>query len=86
MYQGGTRDLGITPFVKRPSGCYDKTSSPAYFVEFEGAGHFACTDLVSAQQNLIANYSVASFNKHLRGGAATSLTQKAAGVSELRAK
>ncbi len=44
MYQGGTRDFGITPSVKRPGGAYEQTGKPAVFVEFRGAGHFAWTD------------------------------------------
>ena len=38
MYQGGTRDFGITPVVGRPGGAYDLTAAPAYFVDFEKAG------------------------------------------------
>jgi predicted dienelactone hydrolase len=45
MYQGGTRDFGVTPTIKRFSGAYDLSSSPKYYVEFDGAGHFAWTDL-----------------------------------------
>jgi hypothetical protein len=45
MCQGGIRDVGISPSLKKQAGCYPQTSSPAYFVEFEGAGHFAWTDL-----------------------------------------
>jgi len=47
MYQGGTKDLGITPSLKKSGGCYPKTPAPAYFVEFRGAGHFAWTDLTT---------------------------------------
>jgi predicted dienelactone hydrolase len=65
MYQGGTTDLGETPFVKRPGGAYDLSSSPKYFVEFDGAGHFAWTDLNKKYQDLIDAYSVAFFDRYL---------------------
>jgi hypothetical protein len=55
MYQGGTRDIGITPSLKKSGGCYPKTAAPAYLVEFEGAGHFAWTDLTGNHHELINN-------------------------------
>jgi predicted dienelactone hydrolase len=45
MYQGGTRVFGVTPTMRRFSGACGLSSSPKYYVEFEGAGHFAWTDL-----------------------------------------
>jgi predicted dienelactone hydrolase len=57
MYQGGTRDLGITPSVKRPGGCFAKRSSPAIFVEFDRAGHFSWSDLQGTAHNLIEESS-----------------------------
>jgi pimeloyl-ACP methyl ester carboxylesterase len=53
MYQGGTRDIGITPSVGKRGGCYAQTSAPAHFVDLDGAGHFAWTDLVAKHQPLI---------------------------------
>jgi predicted dienelactone hydrolase len=67
MYQGGTRDLGVTPTVKRASGAYDLSSPPKYLVEFDGAGHLAWTNLVKTYQPLIDAYSVAFFNHYLKG-------------------
>lgn len=58
MYQGGTRDTGITPMVKKKHGAYDKTSSPAYFVEFDKTGHFGWTDLSQASQTRVVKYSL----------------------------
>ena len=66
MYQGGTRDIGITPSLKKSGGGYPKTAAPAYLVEFEGAGHFAWTDLTGNHHELINNYSIAFFDKYLR--------------------
>jgi predicted dienelactone hydrolase len=67
MYQGGTRDLGETPVVRRPEGAYDKTSAPKYFVNFEAAGHFAWTNLLKLHQEPINNYSLAFFDRYLKG-------------------
>jgi predicted dienelactone hydrolase len=86
MYQGGTRDFGITPSVKKSAGCFDKTSSPAIFVEFSGAGHFAWTDLQDSASDLIAEYSLEFLDKYVRGIAGADPTEQVAGVSELRVK
>ena len=86
MFQGGTRDLGITPSVKKSDGCYSATSSPAYFVELSAAGHFAWTDLNRDYQDLIDHYSIAFFDKHLRNKPSTQASEKIAGVSDLRTK
>jgi predicted dienelactone hydrolase len=86
MYQGGTRDPGITPFVKRAGGCYPKTSSPATFVEFTGAGHFAWTNVMSTYHGLIIRYSLAFLDKNLRGISGASFTVRQSGVSTLLTK
>lgn len=67
MYQGGTRDIGITPYVRRPGGAYDLTSAPKYFIEFAGAGHFAWTNLVKSYQPVINDYALAFFDRYLKG-------------------
>ena len=93
MYQGGTRDLGITPVVKRPKGAYEQSSGPKYFVEFDGAGHFAWTDLNKTYQDVISRYSVAFFDRHLkRTGVLNALAELTTGtrfpkqVSSVRAE
>lgn len=58
MYQGGTRDMGITPGIRKQGGAYDQTSAPAAFVEFKQAGHFGWTDLQDSAHDAIINYSV----------------------------
>lgn len=67
MYQGGTLDVGITPSVRRGGGAYERSSSPKYYVELKGAGHFAWTDLNPRFQEVIARYSVAFMDQHLKG-------------------
>jgi predicted dienelactone hydrolase len=91
MYQGGTRDLGETPIVKRPNGAYDKSAAPKYYVEFDGAGHFAWTNINKTYQEVIAQYSVAFFDRYLKPQPASdrldALTKKPLpkGVSDVRA-
>lgn len=86
MYQGGTLDIGITPFVKMKGGAYDHTSAPAYFVEFDKAGHFAWTDLNATYQQSIIDYSLAFLNTYLKGDPSVDLNRKRTDVSDLRSK
>ncbi len=67
MYQGGTRDVGITPFIIKPDGAYPQSPAPKYFVEFEGARHFAWTDLNSRFHAAIIDYSLAFLDRYLKG-------------------
>jgi predicted dienelactone hydrolase len=39
IYQGGTLDVGITPFLKGANGAYSQSNPPAYFVDLKNAGH-----------------------------------------------
>jgi predicted dienelactone hydrolase len=86
MYQGGTRDLGITPSVKRSGGCFAKTSSPAIFVEFQGAGHFSWSDLQPTAHDLIVEYSLAFLDKYVRGVSGADPAAKKPGVTELKVR
>jgi len=67
MYQGGTLDIGVTPYVRRHGGGYDLTSDPKYYIEFSGAGHFAWTNLNKSYQAVIDSYALAFFNTYLKG-------------------
>jgi predicted dienelactone hydrolase len=84
MYQGGTRDWGITPSVKKKGGAYDQTSSPAWFVEFDKTSHFGFTDLQPDAQQRIIDYSLWFFDHTLKGDQ-TPLPQED-GVTDLRSK
>lgn len=84
QFQGGTKDEWITPFVKAPGGCFDQTAKPAMFVEFDGAGHYAWTDINPAYQNAIETYAQSFLDSRLIGG--TALNKKQPGVSEIRMK
>lgn len=84
QFQGGVRDIGVTPKVKAPGGCYDQTGKPAMYVEFEGAGHLAWTDVAGADQSMIETYAQSFLDSKLIGG--TALTRKLPGVVEVKSK
>jgi len=88
MYQGGTRDLGVTPFVKRTNGAFSKTSTPSYFVEFDKVGHFGWTSLNKnqTQLDLINYYAIAFLDKYLKDDFQAKPEAKLAGVTDLEVK
>jgi predicted dienelactone hydrolase len=67
MYQGGTLDMGITPFVAKANGVYDQTRPPKYYIELDGAGHMAWTDLRATYHAAIVEYTVAFLDRYLKG-------------------
>ncbi len=85
MYQGGTRDLRVTPFIR---SAYDKTSAPVYFVEFIGVNHFGWTNLnrSTTEKELINHYCLAFLNKYVKGDDRLRLDTKLDGVSVLQHK
>ena len=84
MYQGGTLDYGITPTLHKSMGAYDQSPSPKYFVEFQGAGHFAWADVGFAAHDPIVAYSVAFMDRYVKGDAEPALTEAEGGVASLR--
>jgi predicted dienelactone hydrolase len=87
MYQSGTRDAaGILASVRRDGGAFDMTRSPAYYVEFQGAGHLAWTDLVSRYQDSVTYYSLAFLDSHVRGNRSRDPSSRRSDVSDLRVK
>jgi predicted dienelactone hydrolase len=96
MLQGGTDDWGITPFLQ---AAYDPLPGPKYYLVLQDANHFEWTNFVEhgktttevvehGNAKLITDYSLAFFNRHLRGAAAPLLGEKAAGLKsyEFKAK
>jgi len=85
MYQGGTRDFGVTPAVQKTAGAYDQSPEPKYFVEFDKAGHFAWADIgITAHEEIVA-YSVAFMNHYVKGESEKPpLTKKIPGVAVMR--
>jgi predicted dienelactone hydrolase len=85
MYQGGTLDIDITPSLRRRGGAYDASPVPKYFVEFQGAGHFAWTQLRADFHEEIVDYSIAFLDYYVKGlGSLDALHRKAAQVADLR--
>ena len=73
MFQGGTLDWGITPLVP---GVYKKLTGPKYNLTLKNETHFGWTNLIalgktttaavsSGNAQLILDYSVAFFDRHL---------------------
>ena len=86
MFQGGTKDFGITPFVSRAQGSYDQALAPKYFVDFEGASHLAVdgTDW-QGSSGRDRRYSEAFLDHYLKGDPASpDLTAATPDVAELR--
>jgi pimeloyl-ACP methyl ester carboxylesterase len=72
MYQGGTRDFGVTPAIKKKNGAFEKTAAPAWFVEFINCGHFSWTDREEGTsapvvKDNIVKYSLWFLNHALKG-------------------
>jgi len=80
MYQGGTRDTGVTPYVAKAGGAYDQSPAPKYFVEFENAGHFAWTDLNDTMRAPIIDYARAFLDRYLKGKPFPAALEKPHGV------
>ena len=73
MYQGGSRDFGITPALRKNSGAYEQSRSPKYYVEFQNAGHLAWTDLSAVDHEAITAYAIAFMNHYVKGASADAL-------------
>ncbi len=88
MYQSGTRDSWIKPFVKNENGAFGKTPSPAVYVEFKHANHFAWSNFNrdSRQKDLISHYCVQFLNKYVLAEINARPEEKLAGVTALQAK
>ncbi len=98
LYQSGTADLGILPFLEGPFGAYARSNPPKYLAVFRGAGHFdwtntTCAPFASVSDCLAGNatagsmvdYSSAFLDRHLRGAEAPLLDQAGADLAEYRA-
>jgi predicted dienelactone hydrolase len=86
MYQGGSADLFITPSLRRPAGCYDKTPLPVYYVELRQADHLAWTDLQQRFQDSVTHYSVDFFNAYLKGASPAPLKERYGEAIEAKTK
>ena len=85
MFQGGTSDSGITPTIDRAGGGFDQSPAPKYLVEFEGATHFAWTNIGVTAREQIVMYSLAFMNRYVKDMASgPTLTRSMSGVAQLR--
>lgn len=85
MFQGGTADAGITPYVTRSGGAYDGSPAPKYVVVFRGATHGAWGDRHNRSHEGIVAYSVAFLDRYVRDMPADALlTSAGKGVASLR--
>jgi predicted dienelactone hydrolase len=86
MYQGGTRDFGITPAIDKTAGAYERSADPKYLVVLAGAGHFAWTNLGRERfREPIVRYSLAFLDRYVRGdGSPARLDETVPGVAMLR--
>ncbi len=98
MYQGGTLDVGVTPFVAVPTGAYALSNPPKYFADLRAATHFewtntACVsapkvaDCLSRDPNaqLIVDYGTAFLDQYLKGVDQPLLGSAGDGLAEYRA-
>jgi predicted dienelactone hydrolase len=85
MFQGGTADNGVTPFVTRRGGAYDSAPAPKYLVVFRGATHAAWGDRRTQSHDDIIAYSTAFLDRYVRGlPVSKELTTTRAGVAGLK--
>jgi predicted dienelactone hydrolase len=96
LYQGGTLDIGITPFIRNPGGAYDVSNPPKFFEDIRFANHLdwssfhcsrlgavpACEDTPVAQE--IDNYAIAFFDRYLKGKAEPMLDRANPALAEYR--
>ena len=86
MFQGGTRDLGISPSLAKGGGAFVLTTGPAYYIEFLGAGHFAWTDLTQQSHASIVDYTVSFLDRYVRGDRRADPGRRLHDVSTVRVK
>jgi len=88
MYQSGTMDFGVEPFLLGPGGAFSKTNSPAYLVDIKGANHFTWTVLnrQKAREDLIDHYCISFLNKYVQNDAQAKPEEKLPGLAALMVK
>jgi predicted dienelactone hydrolase len=84
MFQGGTADAGVTPYVTRRGGGYDSAPAPKYLVVFNGATHAAWGDHRNASHDDIVAYAIGFLDQYVRGRAVPELTKSRPGVASIR--
>ncbi len=85
MYQGGTRDIAVTPSLTKAEGTYNLSPPDKYLVILDGASHFAWADRIPTYHPSIISYGVAFFDRYLKGNASAGklLMEKRSDVTSL---
>jgi predicted dienelactone hydrolase len=85
MYQSGTGDFGIQPFLVGPKGAFAQTPGPSELVVLTGANHFTWSNLnrERSREELINHYCIAFLDKYLRGDTTADPETKLTGVTQL---
>lgn len=88
MYQTGTADIGVKPFLKSKNGAFARTSPPCYYVDILDANHFTWTELNHDEKKeaLINYYCLSFLNKFLRADPKAMPEAVLNGVSALEVK
>lgn len=97
MYQGATFDFGITPSLEGSDGAYARTLAPKYFLKLNGGTHFEWTNLSCLDQQdvatclkvrpnaaAISRYTIAFFDRHLKGKHSALLESSGTGLESYR--
>lgn len=97
MYQGAVFDFGLTPSLEGQQGAYARTPAPKYFVKLDGGTHFEWTNLSCLDQQdvatclksrpnaaAISRYTIAFFDRHLKGKPSALLASKGGGLADYR--
>lgn len=85
MYQTGALDPIFTFPVAALGGSYAQSPAPKYYVEIEGAGHYAWTDGAGSGKHEIVEYAIAFLDCYVKGAPESPLLQaRQAGVLSLR--
>lgn len=88
MYQTGTMDFAIKPFLFGESGAFAKTNSPVYLVNIKGANHFTWTVLnrQSQREELIDHYCISFLNKYVMDDRRARPEERLPGLASLMVK
>lgn len=67
LYEAGLLDPVFTPPLLGWTGAYDRSPAPKYYVEIEGASHYAWVDPPGWAEDAIVAYAVAFLDRYLKG-------------------
>lgn len=86
MFQGGTGDFGITPWLEGPNGGYAAAPAPKFLIVFKNATHFVWTNLGLRARRQIVQNGLVFLDRYVRDMSAEPLlTDEQPGVAVLLA-